>query len=361
MAPEQKKYFPGSIDRKPSRRVLDALLREETIIPTVRDQVFTPELKKIAGEIINHSKIEIENSFIPHIDEIFAASSSPFPYQITKMLLDLMEKDSLQQEDFSDVFMNLLHKTGARSLALLLLDPFTLTYKTYLHYGLDPVTLKNLYFGIEDIFLDKNEIITQLDFRSNLKDTYHFRKRFSTYFYLNHKMCVVHSLRPYKMPGLFIYFYDHDAEEQHPDFLNFFKILIPIFQRYYEDTVPTSMLAYTKSLNDTIYHYLRKQLHIGSEWFHAIYLEMNELLDHSAWKTMLHQIAGTLQNALSDDDRILILSPGKLLILLSSSNPFDFIAYAEEAANKWDIKLSCRKLTYPDDFKNLYNFITLKQ
>ncbi len=143
-------------------------------------------MKGLAAQILAHAPGQAAPAETEHARAVFRLDPLLFALDSkadgAAIAAALLSKSKLSEEDFGPALAFILEKSRAGAMALLLPDELEGVYRVSLHNGLDALTERNLIIGFRDTFVAENLPVQSLTYSSEIRSSFHYRKRFSTAF-----------------------------------------------------------------------------------------------------------------------------------------------------------------------------------
>ena len=288
----------------------------------------------------------------------------PMPAEIVKSLFHLFEREDVNNQDFLTIMEYMRERGKADALAGMLFDPIDFVYRLYLHDGIDPHTRKNIFFALNDEFLDSESPISILRF-ADYKGDFFFSKRFSTNFFKTMQGAVLLNLNVYELPGYFMLFY-RDLSARDDEVLrelseSIVRDLVPLVQRlrrvnglvHYRTTLEDSRDNYTLRL----YQLLKELSHSGKDPIRVIHVSFRAEKEGGAIRPYLIQICERLRKVLGPRERVAILPPGRLSVMIQSDEVDAVLEVVKAISADAELTPEWKVMRYPESGRNLLNYL----
>ena len=344
--------------------------------PAVRERVFSSELKNLAGRVLAHSEtkprenlegVRTEKDFVKEPEPVRdiqlkwnEPEKPPLPEDILKDLFRVYKANSYDAEDYRRIMEFLRERSGARGAVCLLLDQRHFVYRIALCAGLDSITKANLYFALHDKYLGTDLNHEFISFRK-LDHDYFFKKRFSSEFFQGMEGALFINLSRYGFPGYFTLFFsrfsDYRREAMEQQVLPTIRDLIPLMRRFEACAWknPEENTGF-EGVTARVYRSLKEISCSGKDQIKVIQVRFQNVLEHESYNVLKRRLRKILQGKLGQEERILLVSPDRIIVLLKSGNAEEYLDMIDRYSSRAKIDITRRVLVYPDEGYNLYNY-----
>jgi hypothetical protein len=385
---DRYRIFP--LDRRPGRNSLKFLISDlETEIEEipVRDRIFSDELKSLTGNILSHEKgdqypvfeaeessseLEVEIPEIPEALEIaereradlsglfktvdfHSVGAQRYFHLLTEMCVS-PEIDPPRIEAICRYFQKL---SGCQAFAILAFDAGKYLYRVIAERGLDDITRLNLCFRLEDPYLNFEIATEMLHLRSHLKNDLNFNKRFGTDFLYRMNGIIFCNLAPHGCPAFLTMFYRNpeliDESAVAKKIAPYIEYLIPIIERMraqiWKDSIIDAMNIWSSIETE-----MRKLNSSNLRKLHVVYLSFYS--EGEGNRGRIERINyHFLEDALFDNERMLVIGPGRVLVIGTAERPERFQEIASDMARNLGLLSNVQILKFPENGRNILNFI----
>ncbi len=384
---EVSRSFPPEKPYDPAPGILEkikAAIQGIAENPPVRDRIFTTELASVTSEVLSHIPDErITANSHSAVPSAVSEKANRAATNITDNSLDAYFDRSLDvlskvcmEDSFalyrnntldSDLFIPILNQikktTSAHSIAILLADSLLLVFRPFLDLDLDFRTRKNLYFSLKDKYLDTDASVQVLRFSNNLKQDLHFMKKFSTDCFNDLAGAVVLSFAHYGLPGFIFLFYQENSKVEDasevPHFLSDLTDLIPALHRLQLEHTLVGETSIHQLSNPAwnILQSIKEFSDSGKEKFCIFHVRLENILDHPGGRVLLDQLTELISRKLRSGEKIMILSPRHLVLLLRDSQVSGMEQSVRAETERFSLEINTVYFNFPDYGRNLFNYI----
>lgn len=312
-----------------------------------KQEIQSPRLPEFNEEIVS-----IENEFKVH--------KPPFDSFFMNFLLRMTAKKKLNEDDFSD-FFKIIHKfTNSSASAIIAYDNLYSSYRVLTQKGIDKFTMQNLYFGKEDVYLNREDRWELLKFNNHIKSDFNFKKRFSTDFITRYNGALFFNLHIYNYPGFLICFYKNienvNSRLVYSKMEPYLEEILPLIERFRMETWPKRKYEDT-NLTESIFQVIHQMSPYGTDQVEIINLKFFNPSDESNFQALQSTGYEWLLSTLNMEDRMLVTGPGRLILFSRKKNADVILENAESLSEKWGVQLQSSISTYPDNGTNILNYI----
>jgi hypothetical protein len=327
-------------------------------LPPIREKIFSAEMKGLAAEILAHTGQPPEAK--PAVS-VFRLDPALFNLDSkadgAAIAAALLSKSKLTEADFGPALGFILEKSSAGAVALLLPDELEGVYRVSLHNGLDTLTERNLIIGFRDTFVAENMPVQSMTYNSEIRNSFHYRKRFSTAFVEKFPCALYLHFPTLDTSSFCALFFGDEADvvrAKTDETLAFLGAVYPaVFKFSFEKLNPE-----TRHEDPTLkfMKLFKRHSHTGKDDFFVTHIHLS---DKSALSTH-HPFLGKFQEfCLSHAvaDHTVILSPNHAVLLHSQENIDRGRYLISNLAQEWGITSDFVTVRYPSEESNLYNLM----
>ena len=280
-------------------------------------------------------------------------------------LRDIYSSPELKEEHFQPLLEMTHKKFCADASTFLLWDELNSSYRVLLHNGLDAHTLKNLYFGFFDLFLDQN-LPSQFWNLNTMRSNIFFAKRFSREFLQEkHVAHILNLARENSKHSVFLFlFYSHipkqDMKNLMNEFFELFQDYLPALYRFRksqwsdrtEEHYLEDMLCQTSRL-------IKELSSGGKDTVSVLHLKLKGLGQYSdkEHQSKIDSIIQELSRLLNQEEKCILNHTEGMIFLLKVCNPSYFIQQAHKLSSSEGLSVQTVLKHYPQDGKNIHNYL----
>ena len=280
-------------------------------------------------------------------------------------LRDIYSSPELKEEHFQPLLEMVHKKFCADASTFLLWDELNSSYRVLLHNGLDAHTLKNLYFGFFDLFLDQN-LPSQVWNLNTMRSNIFFAKRFSREFLQEkHVAHILNLARENSKHSVFLFlFYSHipkqDMKNLMNEFFELFQDYLPALYRFRksqwsdrtEEHYLEDMLCQTSRL-------IKELSSGGKDTVSVLHLKLKGLGQYSdkEHQSKIDSIIQELSRLLNQEEKCILNHTEGMIFLLKVCNPSYFIQQAHKLSSSEGLSVQTVLKHYPQDGKNIHNYL----
>ncbi|MCP5483672.1 MAG: hypothetical protein H7A21_19700 [Spirochaetales bacterium] len=351
-------------DAKPEAAKPEAAKPEDAKPEAAKPEAAKPEAAKPEAA---KSEADERASSIPPLEVLTEEAPPPLAPELLAKLHVLYQKSDLQPADFDAIVQEIVNATEADGLAVLLLNERRMAYQCLLSHALDELTTRSLFVGIKDRYVQPGVTFQAFALHGDLRQDFHFTKRFSSDALADFASMFVLNLSEFQVAGYLILFARTEQEasvvqKKLETLRALLRDLTPILLRarmhfWYDAEYEESQDTY---ILDELYLTLRRLSGGGTETVTVIHILVDGLLEETAWHVQLNRLADAVLPHLALEERVVIATPNRLLVMLRATDPEVILGFARSSADQWGLTLRTKTMRFPDDGRNLYNYLSLQ-
>lgn len=335
--------------------------------PPIREKIFSNEFSSITRDVLSHDSEATPVKTVAY-EEIRDALDRAFELKIpaAQDLTGAIRLFYSHEENYEKALLAILiqmrEMTGASALAALLYDTVCVAYRSFLDTGLDFLTRKNLYFALHDKFLNPEELIQIFNFDSNLKDDFHFRKKFSTEFFSAHAGSALVNLSSWGLAGYLIFFFEEKEQLRFPVPDSVHEIITDIIPGLNRLQIKSKFAGETSLHNRDnptwiMLQNMKQFSDSGKDEFTVMHVRIGNLHKHNSPSGIFDVILEAVRRKLQPRERILRVSFDRLVALLLPSDTQALKEFLEQTADGLGLETHFKTLQYPGNGRNLFNYL----
>ena len=338
---------------------------DPALVREARGKVFTEELRSVTDRVLSHpgpGKPEQQEEtgsqgsadlrgirwmrppLAPHPDAIIRWLHSVYAGRVSLTTANASVNDFL------------LSAAGAHAFALLLPEADEFLYRVALQDGLDSTTSANLTFALNDPYLKKAMPGGVIRFRE-FDDDFFFKKRIGTLFFQTHELLLLLDLRPFGETGYLCFFYEREEQCDQAAvggrFHAFLADLAPVLRRrrlgQESDT----------DLTRRLFRLMRKLTDGGKHPLSIVSMRVADVPEDVSGRHALRDAGEQIRSILAPAERIVLLPPDRMVILMSVTDEQLVIDRLHQGAAQSGYRIAVSMRRYPESGKNLLNYVRM--
>ncbi|MCB1172250.1 MAG: hypothetical protein KDK39_01735, partial [Leptospiraceae bacterium] len=280
-------------------------------------------------------------------------------------IIKLYKQKQARPQDFNFLARQLLNIAQAQAVVVLLFNEQLSAYQRVIDMGLDEITARSLYFGLDSDVLNLSLQWQKIDL--SREASLHFYKKFS-FDFLNR----MHSFSSYNLnqsgyDGFVLFFYDRPGFED-PNLLkeitpHLYQTL-PALQRYFKqqsggNAMADNLICQIQDLNLQILKHFSMS---GRQPFFILQYDLDGVVGLEDSETQIKKLEAQLKSVLLARPHIvqIKLPPFRFLFVSNLSVKDQIEPTIAEWSHASSIPVKSRELEYPGFSKNIYNFLALE-
>lgn len=381
------------LESVPCEHTLNALevVPDDVKTPPVRERVFNQELMHVTRDVIEKnpssptkiedhkayqskttqqpesSSLELESDHNyskiseTDLDLLLEPEEFSFDQKTFQELYRLSMIDSPVEEDFRPAIETLKKLYRADALAILLYDSVRLACRVMLDTGIDYYTKKNFYLSRGELIVHSQQKIRSIHLQEKEASNLDFRKRLSSTMSKRFAWLEIHSLETCGLQGFVALFFRTDSNRQKAGrkegggMIRDLALPLSAFQKSQnEKALPE---RWKNSTTRHLYLLIKGYLYEKREGPNFAYLLSDSLSTNSAWNLLATRAGRYLADQLPRGDRVVIVAPGVLLILVNHSDQKHIETSVFHLNQSMNSDFQLKFLKYPACGKNIINYI----
>lgn len=255
-----------------------------------------------------------------------------------------------------EVLSYLLRESRAAAVAMLLPGNDEFLLRVVCDRGLDSTTKLNLSFAANDAYLNRPAEELLFHFRE-FDDDFYFKKRFGTVFFQEHASMLLLDFSPAGEQGYLAFFFADEDDCDPPGVRSAFATLIA-------DMAPLLRLRRQRDRSGTditgrVFQLMRRLSDGGKHPLSVVRMRVVEMPEGLPGRHVLRDAAEQVRDRLHADERIVLLPPDSMLVLLISTDDQLVIDTLHETASNAGYRLAVSVRRFPDAGKNLLNYVRM--